>query len=280
MKKVISIILILFLFVPHIALADEINPDQTGKIIIGISKNLGLKSNVVDVNICQLKESSTLPPEVEPEPVPEPVPEPEPTEPTDPTDDPVDPDNPTDDTEEPTEPTNPDEPSDDEEEEEESDDDLVEPDGPFRFKRQFRGLLRIEDTNDLAYWEAIQKYIEDRNIECDSYQTDRNGKLILENMPIGYYFIYIPKFRVDDTIYVEQPVGVYLPGMNEEGNYEYEIVIYPKIDEEKTAKENYRPPEKEVPETGTNKYLIPIFLISGLLFIVIGRILIYEKKDR
>ena len=73
MKKVISIILILSLFVPHIASADEINPDQTGKIIIGISKNLGLKSNVVDVNICQLKESSTLPPEVEPEPVPEPV---------------------------------------------------------------------------------------------------------------------------------------------------------------------------------------------------------------
>ena len=271
MKKVISIILILSLFMPQIAFADEIDPDQTGKIIIGISKNLGLKSNVVTVNICQLKESSTLPPEVEPEPEPVPEPEPEPTEPTDDGDDQTG--------EEPEEPTTPEEPE-EEEETEPSDDDLVEPDGPFRFKRQFRGLLRIEDTNDLEYWEAIQKYIEDRNIECDAYQTDYNGKLILEDMPIGYYFIYIPKFRIDNTVYVEQPVGVYLPQINEEGNYEYEIVIYPKIDEEKTAKENYRPPEKEVPETGTNKYLIPIFLIIGLIFIITGRILLYEKKDR
>ena len=258
MKKVIIIILLISFFMPQIALADEIDPERTGQIIIGISRNLGLKSNVVEIKICQVKESSILP--LEEEPV-------EPTEPVEP----ENPGNP----EEPTEPAVPIEPTTPEEPTE-----PTEPEGPFRFKREFRGLSEIEETNDLKYFEAIQDYIIKNNIECDSYETNEAGKLILNNMPVGYYFIYVPKFRLENTIYVEQPVGVYLPTLNSEDEYEYDIAIYPKIDEDKTAKENYIPPELEVPETGTNKYLIPIFLGIGLLLIIIGRTLMYEKKDR
>ncbi len=255
MKKVITIILLISFFMPQITFADDIEPDRTGQIIIGISKNLGLKSNVVEIKICQVKESSTIPLEEEPEPTPDEPPT---------TDEPTEPDT-------PTEPTEPEEP-----EEEEP----VEPTGPFRFKEEFRGLIGVEETNDLKYYETIQKYIDDNHIECSSYETNEYGKLILNNMPVGYYFIYVPKFKVENTIYVEQPVGVYLPTLNSDDEYEYDIVIYPKIDEEKTAKENYIPPDLEVPETGTNKHLIPIFLGIGLILIIIGRILLYEKKDR
>jgi len=276
MKKIIYLLLISFLVFNPIKAA-EIDPNAKGIIYIGTSKNLGLKPDTIGIKVCQVKFYSLENPYQTPvDPV-------DPTEPTDPVD-PVDPADPTDPTDpvdpvEPTEPTEPTEPAEPTEE--------ITEEGPFYFKDEFKGLIKEENTNDLEYYEKILKYIEDNNIDCPTYQTNHSGKLVLEDLDLGYYFIYIPTFKVENMYYVEQPVGVFLPTL-ENDNYSYNIKIYPKIDEEKTLSANYHetpPPENpitenELPETGTNMYLVPIFLITGIILIIIGRILIHEKRDR
>lgn len=123
---------------------------------------------------------------------------------------------------------------------------------------------------------TIVDYIETHNIQGDEQYTGEDANVIFSNLEFGQYVVVIDDVVVNSELtYGFEPFLVNIPLYDDGWNYR--IMAEPKRIVS-GANEGF-PEERKIPETGTLMYLVPILLGTGIILIVLGSLIGYEKKD-
>ena len=88
----------------------------------------------------------------------------------------------------------------------------------------------VSSTNE---WDAmrttLESYVIANGLSADyEYRTDSNGSVKLENLTPGLYFIMPIQFANDGAYYYFDSALVALPGLGNDGKWQYDISVKPK----------------------------------------------------
>ena len=143
----------------------------------------------------------------------------------------------------------------------------------------------LENISDPDLAVKMQEAVEKAGIEGTLKEFDENGFVKFENLPLGLYLV------VQETAAKGfeklNPVLVSIP-MYEDGTYVYDVDASPKLTLKKTGDDSSVPPKessvpnpptpKHLPQTGQLNWPVPVLAALGILFLLIGVILLRVRR--
>ncbi len=150
------------------------------------------------------------------------------------------------------------------------------------FKQSF--IKEEVESPELAA--KLAKYSSDEKISGETKNIGTDGKIIFSDLELGLY-LFVQNKAADGCEKVA-PFLVTLPYM-EEGVYKYEVDASPKVEIKKdssstTRTESTTKTDKDnqgkLPQTGQLKWPIPILVVAGLSFFMIGWMLCFGKRRK
>lgn len=93
--------------------------------------------------------------------------------------------------------------------------------------------LTVNGVSSTNEWDAmrttLESYVIANGLSADyEYRTDSNGSVKLENLTPGLYFIMPIQFANDGAYYYFDSALVALPGLGNDGKWQYDISVKPK----------------------------------------------------
>ena len=93
--------------------------------------------------------------------------------------------------------------------------------------------LTVNGVSSTNEWDAmrttLESYVIANGLSADyEYRTDSNGSVKLENLTPGMYFIMPIQFANDGVYYYFDSALVALPGLGNDGKWQYDISVKPK----------------------------------------------------
>lgn len=93
--------------------------------------------------------------------------------------------------------------------------------------------LTVNGVSSTNEWDAmrttLESYVIANGLSADyEYRTDSNGSVKLENLTPGLYFIMPIQFANDGVYYYFDSALVALPGLGNDGKWQYDISVKPK----------------------------------------------------
>lgn len=93
--------------------------------------------------------------------------------------------------------------------------------------------LTVNGVSSTNEWDAmrttLESYVIANGLSADyEYRTDSNGRVKIENLTPGLYFIMPIQFANDGAYYYFDSALVALPGLGNDGKWQYDISVKPK----------------------------------------------------
>lgn len=156
-----------------------------------------------------------------------------------------------------------------------------EDDGNYFFSQEFTNA-RIEDITSPNASKTQQEFYNNNKSNYDFYtqtQTVKDGKATISGLSTGLYMIVQNEaadgFSKMDTFLVSVP---YM----EDGEYQYHVTAAIKSELEREPEPTDPPPtepeDPKLPQTGQMNWPIPLMVVAGLVFFVVGWALCFGKK--
>lgn len=146
----------------------------------------------------------------------------------------------------------------------------------FRYTPEYAGCqASLDALSDSATAVALAEYTADNDIAGTEARIDENGAVTFPGLELGVYLLVQHEAAAG---YV--PAGPFLvtvPGRSGEA-YVYDVDASPKLSLEPAPTEPTEPPtepptrptEPELPQTGLNRWPVPVLAVSGLILIALG----------
>jgi len=144
----------------------------------------------------------------------------------------------------------------------------------FRYTEEYAGCeVFLEELNNAETALALAEYTAQQGVSGVKQQINEAGEIRFEDLALGLYLL-IQEDAAEgyDTV---NPFLVSVPA-RENGSYVYEVNASPKLNLEPLPTEPpTEPPEPtlpppDLPQTGLNKWPVPVMLGCGLLLAVVG----------
>ena len=113
--------------------------------------------------------------------------------------------------------------------------------------------------------ETINTYITIDNIKETISQDIKNNTTTFINLKPGLYFIKTDEISNQNFSYLFDTILISVPNLTEDGDYNYDIEIYPKVEKQLINKNN--------PDTGDNislYFYLLIFSFLGLIILIVS----------
>lgn len=156
-----------------------------------------------------------------------------------------------------------------------------EEDGNYFFSQEFTNI-KIEDVTSSGAPKAQKEFYENNKGNYDFYtqtQTVKDGKATFTGLSTGLYLIV--QNKAADGFSKMGAFLVSVPYM-ENGEYQYHVTASIKSELEREPEPTNPPPtepeDSKLPQTGQLNWPIPLMVIAGLAFFVVGWVLCFGKK--
>lgn len=156
-----------------------------------------------------------------------------------------------------------------------------EDDGNYFFTQEYTGV-KLEDITSADAPEAQKEFYNKNKKQFEFYtqtQNVKHGKAIFTDLPTGLYLI-IQKRAAEDF----SPLSAFLISVPylEDGEYQYHVTAAVKSElereSESTTPSPTEPEDPKLPQTGQLNWPIPLMVVAGLTFFVVGWVLCFGKK--
>ncbi len=156
-----------------------------------------------------------------------------------------------------------------------------EEDGNYFFSQEFTNT-QIEDITSSGASKAQKEFYENNKSNYDFYtqtQTVKDGKATFTGLSTGLYLI-IQNKAADGF----SKMGAFLVSVPyiEDGEYQYHVTAAIKSELEREPEPTEPPPtepaDPKLPQTGQMNWPIPLLVVAGLVFFVVGWALCFGKK--
>lgn len=156
-----------------------------------------------------------------------------------------------------------------------------EEDGNYFFSQEFTNI-KIEDVTSSGAPKAQKEFYENNKGDYDFYtqtQTVKDGKATFTGLSTGLYLIV--QNKAADGFSKMGAFLVSVPRM-EDGEYQYHVTVAIKSELEREPEPTEPPPtepdDSKLPQTGQMNWPIPLLVVAGLVFFVVGWALCFGKK--
>ena len=151
----------------------------------------------------------------------------------------------------------------------------------------------ISDLSKADLAAQLVLYTEDKAVSGTKLMIDENGKVVFDGLKLGLY-LFVQEDAAPGFSAVS-PFIVSVPGRDGEG-YVYDVEATPKVGgmpepvETTPEPDDTTPPEEEttapgdeppkLPQTGQNKWPVPVLGVGGLAFVILGVYFVTSSKGR
>lgn len=140
----------------------------------------------------------------------------------------------------------------------------------------------MQNANKLMQFAAAKSFKADYSSE-----TDKNGMVVFEKMPLGMYLICVENDKTRELIY--SPLLIKVPSYDEISGWQYSLEAEPKASRQKKQSETTRKSStirvvtsgdsSKLPKTGILQWPIPILAFVGMCCFGCGWAIRRVKKD-
>ena len=169
---------------------------------------------------------------------------------------------------------------------------IVPKDGGFEFGLipELENLgVSLENLDDTALPETLAKLVQKQELESVTASVE-DGKAFFADIQAGLYVVTQSKHQACDGL---KPINSFLISLPrwDGRTYVYDLTADPKMAMETEPSEPTEPPptdptdptepeKPDLPQTGQLKWPIPLMLALGMIFLTVGLILCFKKRDR
>lgn len=153
----------------------------------------------------------------------------------------------------------------------------------FAYTEEFAGCeIPLEDLSKSDLPAALAKIVKDDSLKGVTKTIDKNGKVSFADLELGLYLLV--QLKAAPGYKTVSPFLVSVPGKDSDGSYIYDVDGSPKLSLEpaptkpSTPTETTKPPT--IPQTGQNKWQVPVLAIGGLFLLGLGMTLCCSGKKK
>lgn len=152
----------------------------------------------------------------------------------------------------------------------------------YRYTEDFaHSYVPLNDIKSAETAKALADYAREKSLSGTKMQIDENGMVSFSNLKLGLYLLIQEEAAPGyDTI---KPFLVTVP-VRHNGKYEYDVNALPKLSLEPKPTQPTTPPPPtqpvppDIPQTGLNRWPVPVLASTGLLLVALGLILYTSGK--
>lgn len=152
----------------------------------------------------------------------------------------------------------------------------------FAYTEEFAGCeIPLEDLSKSDLPAALAKIVKDNSLKGITKTIDKKGKVSFDDLELGLYLLV--QLKAAPGYKTVSPFLVSVPG-KDGGSYIYDVDGSPKLSLEpaptnpSTPTETTKPPT--IPQTGQNKWQVPVLAIGGLFLLGLGMTLCCSGKKK
>ena len=143
----------------------------------------------------------------------------------------------------------------------------------FRFTKEYESCgLALEDLNNADLARLLAEFTTQQGFAGEKREINHEGQVQFADLEVGLYLM-VQEDPAKDFKAIN-PFLVSVPGM-EGSRYIYDVDASPKLGMEH---EPTPPPPPDLPQTGLNKWPVPVLAIAGLLLAALGAVLCVSGK--
>jgi len=153
----------------------------------------------------------------------------------------------------------------------------------FRYTADYAGCqYDLDDLTTAKLAQDLADYTAAKNVKGKTAKIDGNGRAFFDELELGLYLVIqeeaAPGFNA------VSPFMIAVPGRQGD-RYLYEVDGSPKLSLERAPTETTKPTTQptlppKLPQTGQTKWPVPILMIGGLIFVVLGLVFCVSGKRK
>ncbi len=148
--------------------------------------------------------------------------------------------------------------------------DITEADGNYSFEKNavvsgWSGSF--ENLEDSSLAQELANYVDSAGVSVTANEANSSGTVVFENVEPGLYLVQ--QVQESENFQEVLPFLVSVP-QNEKGVYIYNVNATPKIGTLVPQEPAPTPNDSTLPQTGLLWWPVPVLLLAGLAFIIVG----------